>query len=132
MDHIVEFNLRLDERLNVDRKSEKITWGKGSAKLVDVDFADVYEEILDNLGIDYEEWSDYLFLEKLTNGGQKGAGLKVLELAIKKAKELRKQLLIFVLSKFEDSEERQEKLRNWYLSTGLLRQTKLSNILAAK
>ena len=104
-----------------------INWGKGSAKLVDCWYSEIYTDILDNLGVDEDNFGDYLFLEALTNGGQKGAGLEVLKLAIAKAKELNAQLLIFV-----QSDSNQDKLLQWYLSTGMVKQTRLKNVLIPK
>ena len=101
-----------------------ITNGKGQAYLVNYEYSDVYMDILENLGIDVNGWDDYAFIEGLTNGGEKGAGLRVLHDTIKTGKELGYRILIFVLS-----DTNQDKLREWYLSTKLVKQTRLENVL---
>ena len=120
------FEDKLDQVLFEDFV-EEIRSGMGSCKLVDYEYSDVYADILDNLEIEEDALDNYLFIEDLTNGGEKGAGFRTLKKAIERARELGATPLVFILS-----DENQEKLRDWYLSTGLLDQTKLQNVLIAK
>lgn len=96
----------------------RIQAGAGSAKLVHWDYNSFYSSIADDLteSLTYEE-DDYLFLEALTNGGEKGAGLKVLKRALERTRRDGKILAVVVLSKETVG---QDKLRDWYLDTGLL------------
>jgi len=103
----------------------EIQQGRGSAKIVSPFYNDLYIDIIDDL-VNYDDIDDYAFLEALTNGGETGAGLAVLTEAVKWCRQ--HGLILFVLV---SSETDQEKLKTWYLETGLFDPTSLSNVLRA-
>lgn len=61
-----------------------------------------------------------IWLDDLTNGGQKGAGLKVLELGLQQARQLNKILILCAKGN--------QKLCDWYQSTNLLKLVKVTDI----
>lgn len=96
-----------------------ITSGKGHAELLEYEdwqdndfYIEFGDDIAKNLNCDVE---DITFLEDLANGGEKGAGLKVLQKALRYTQQQRNVLVLFVFSA-----SGQDKLRDWYLKTGLL------------
>jgi hypothetical protein len=98
--------------------AQRIQVGRGTADLVDPDYSDVYLEIVtdmaEDLGLDPE---DLVFLDDLRNNGERGAGLAVLREALREA---RAHGLVLVLLALSDHD--QDRLRSWYLGTGLLLQ----------
>ena len=97
----------------------RVTAGRGSAELVAYDsgnwiYDELADEVAEELGADPD---DILFLDNLANGGEKGAGLKVLKKALATARSRRQILVLWANS---EGNEGQAKLVNWYLGTGLL------------
>jgi hypothetical protein len=117
---------------------KEIRVGKGSAQLVPWDENSIYEEITldsvyENLELEMSDLDDLVWLENLSNGGEKGAGLKVLKEALRVARAEKSVLMVFA-----NSDSDQQKLIDWYLDTGLLvqvptvRGTRLAAILMDK
>jgi hypothetical protein len=109
--------------------------GKGSATLLQWDESDLYidiaAEVVEQLELRYD---DLAFLNNLRNGGEKGAGLRVLKKALQAARSKQQVLVVFVKSEAGD----QNRLRDWYLKSGLLVQVpkrngnRMANILIDK
>ena len=110
-----------------DSVSKKIQVGKGSGTVVSEDFSEVYSELVETLvgeeAYEYGSYPDFVFLDSLTNGGEKGSGLKVLQEAVKWADSNGHVLLLVA-----DNNQ----LKEWYLDSGLLEQTKLDLVLVRK
>jgi hypothetical protein len=110
----------------------KIQSGKGSGELVRP-AESVYDDLvdLDDLGLDGDS---VVFLDALTNGGEKGSGEQVIRKALDWCAANDKVLMVVVQSEREDH----DKLLRWYLSTGhfeqarTLRNTRLQYVLVEK
>jgi len=97
----------------------EIKSGAASAELLEPEewadndfYYDYADELADDLECDID---DIAFLDRLTNGGEKGAGLEVLRKAVAESKKLGLTLVLFAYS----TRGNQDKLVNYYLSTGL-------------
>lgn len=94
----------------------------GTCLLVNFNYCFVYEEILDNLGVDFTQLDDYWFIENLRNNNVKGSGLAAFNRAVMVAKRHKKRVLVLV--------DPVPRLREWYLSVGCV-ETKLRWVLEA-
>ena len=98
----------------------KVTFNKGSANLIFIERInkhDFYRDMLYNIGDALDcAVEDICFLDDLSNGGNKGDGLKALSKALIQAKKRNKVLVLLALSKNDH-----KKLYHWYVNTNLLK-----------
>ena len=110
-------------------KAERVVRdGAGSAKLVRWDYNDVYVDLSSEIEEVAEvDTDDLLFVEALRNGGERGAGLRVLERCVEAARSGGDVLVVLALS---DQEGGQGRLSAWY-ARHLERVPSLQNVFSS-
>jgi len=113
--HILDLTFAFEGPCVLDRLFN----GRASALLVTHEYSPAYRAAVEELygpNPSPDVTSSLVFLEGLSNGGQKGAGLAVLNQAIGWARKNQKLLVVYVQS----LEGEHDRLLAWYLKTGWL------------